>query len=228
MKEPDFLKEKKRLKKAGYILMAAAVAGIVAGSKTGVWILLFVILADYAIYIRYYPYIYVEFKKGQRRNKALELPVLGSCFALGYLTLDAYHSYNFDVVDMLKMMLCLAAVLAVPWVIKSKRIKAFQEKKRMLLVVLSILMISFGMTLPLNYVLTFDKPTHKTIYITEKGKRDRTYRSPSNYWLYSNVDGEEVEFSVSRTLYNSTHVGDARKICENKSIFGFKWNVIHE
>lgn len=47
MKEPDFLKEKKRLKKAGYILMAAAVAGIVAGSKTGVWILLFVILADY-------------------------------------------------------------------------------------------------------------------------------------------------------------------------------------
>ena len=76
-------------------------------------------------------------------------------------------------------------------------------------VILAVLAISFSIVLPLNIVLTFEKPGHETVTITDKDVN--TGDSANSYLLYGNWKGEEAEFSVSRNTYKETSIGDVKK-----------------
>ena len=153
------------------------------------------------------------------------MPLAGALIAI-FSCLIASKNINCDFVNIIKIAFCLTAILAVPYIIKSLRTECPQRLGRKASVILAVLAISFSIVLPLNIVLTFDKPVHETVTITDKDVN--TGDNANSYFLYGNWKGEEAEFSVSRSTYKETSVGDVKKICIRKSVLGLKYYTIHK
>ena len=117
-------------------------------------------------------------------------------------------------------------VLVIPYFIKSSKTKAPQRLVRKISVVFAVFVLSFGITFPVNYLLTFEKPIHETIKITDKELS--TSGKELDYYLYGSWKGEEERFSVSRSVYGRTSIGDIQKICIKHSILGLEYYTVHE
>lgn len=227
MKKKGFniTKINKNLKTTDSILAFSNVAAYVIGGKIKFLILISILLVTYAIYIRFYPYIYIETRTKKEKGTAFQMPLAGALIAI-FSCLIASKNINYDFVNIIKIAFCLTAILAVPYIIKSLRTECPQRLGRKASVILAVLAISFSIVLPLNIVLTFDKPVHETVTITDKDIN--TGDNANSYFLYGNWKGEEAEFSVSRSTYKETSVGDVKKICIRKSVLGLKYYTIHK
>lgn len=227
MKKKGFniTKINKNLKTTDSILAFSNVAAYVIGGKIKFLILISILLVTYAIYIRFYPYIYIETRTKKEKGTAFQMPLAGALIAI-FSCLIASKNINCDFVNIIKIAFCLTAILAVPYIIKSLRTECPQRLGRKASVILAVLAISFSIVLPLNIVLTFDKPVHETVTITDKDIN--TGDNANSYFLYGNWKGEEAEFSVSRSTYKETSVGDVEKICIRKSVLGLKYYTIHK
>ena len=126
-----------------------------------------VILGSYAVYLWYYPYIYIETKTKKGEQVMLQMPFLGAAIAL-LLNLTSANTFGYDQIAYFKTTLIIAVVLFIPFVIKSVRIKVPQRFVRKLSVVFAVLMMSFSDNFPGQFLMTFEKPTHETIVITDK------------------------------------------------------------
>ena len=217
-------KTKKALKIAGWVLIVSNLAAFLIGGKTMLLLLIAILLTSYAIYLKYYPYIYLETtsKKGQ---KAFQMPVLGASIAL-LLCIAILNIYSYDFGDYMKMTMVTAILLAIPYMIKSARTTVPQRLGRKLSVLFAVFMIAFAITFPINFLLTFDKPTHESTIITDK--YISTAGKTTDYYLYGNWDGEEKEFTVSKSEYNNTSIGDLRTVCIKQSILGLEYYTVHE
>ena len=227
MKKKGFniTKINKNLKTTDSILAFSNVAAYVIGGKIKFLILISILLVTYAIYIRFYPYIYIETRTKKEKGTAFQMPLTGALIAM-FSCLIASKNINCGFVNIIKIAFCLTAILAVPYIIKSLRTECPQRLGRKASVILAVLAISFSIVLPLNIVLTFDKPVHETVTITDKDIN--TGDNANSYFLYGNWKGEEAEFSVSRSTYKETSVGDVKKICIRKSVLGLKYYTIHK
>lgn len=136
------------------------------------------------------------------------------------------EQYECSFADYTKIAAGITIVLAIPYFINSSKTKAPQRLIRKISVVFAVFVLSFGITFPVNYLLTFAEPMHETILITDKDLN--TSGKALSYYLYGNWKGEEERFSVSRNVYGSTSIGDARKICIKHSILGLEYYTIHE
>ena len=110
--------------------------------------------------------------------------------------------------------------------IKSLKTKTPQRLGRKISVIFAVFVISFGITFPVNYLLTFEKPVHETTRIT--GKDLSTSGKALDYYLYGSWKGKEKRFSVSGRVYGGTSVGDIRKICIKRSILGLEYYTLHK
>ena len=227
MKKKGFniTKINKNLKTTDSILAFSNVAAYVIGGKIKCLILISILLVTYAIYIRFYPYIYIETRTKKEKGTAFQMPLAGALIAI-FSCLIASKNINCGFVNIIKIAFCLTAILVVPYIIKSLRTECPQRLGRKASVILAVLAISFSIVLPLNIVLTFDKPVHETVTITDKDIN--TGDNANSYFLYGNWKGEEAEFSVSRSTYKETSVGDVKKICIRKSVLGLKYYTIHK
>lgn len=227
MKKKGFniTKINKNVKTADSILAFSNVAAYVIGGKIKFLILISILLVTYAIYIRFYPYIYIETRTKKEKGTAFQMPLTGSLIAM-FSCLIASKNINCGFVNIIKIAFCLTAILVVPYIIKSLRTECPQRLGRKASVILAVLAISFSIVLPLNVVLTFDKPVHETVTITDKDVN--TGDSANSYLLYGNWKGEEAEFSVSRSTYKETSIGDVKKICIRKSVLGLGYYTIHK
>ena len=220
----DITKTRRKMRWLAAILLLADVAAFILEAKPMACIASLVLLVPYGVYIHYYPYIYVENKTEQGKEKMIKLPISGPVFAIflliGYLE---YFNYNFG--TFLMMTSVFAAILYVPYMIKSKKTELPQSAGRKASVFLAAFVISFVIMIPMNFVLTFDKPTHEMVYVTDK--RISTSRHGSDYMLSVDLNGEEVEFDVSRKLYDKTDIGAVRVVCTKRSIIGFQYSSLH-
>lgn len=218
-------KIKKRLKTAGYILVFSNVAAYFTGGKIMFFILISIILVTYAIYIFYYPYMYVETRTKKEHETAFQAPLAGSFIAM-FSCLITSKTVNFDLVSTVKITFCLAAALAVPYVVKSLKTNVSQTFGRKASVICAVLFISFSITTPLNIILTFDKPIHESVSITDKyvsaGNRTNTY------YICGVWHGKNTSFTVSRSVYKETSIGDVKRVCIKKSVFGLEYYMIHK
>ena len=227
MKKKGFniTKVNKNLKTADSILAFSNVTAYVIGGKIKFLILISILLVTYAIYIRFYPYIYIETRTKKEKGTAFQMPLTGALIAM-FFCLIASKNINCGFGNIIIKAFCLTAILAVPYIIKSLRTECPQRLVRKTSVIFAVLAISFSIVLPLNVVLTFDKPVHETVTITDKDVN--TGDSANSYFLYGNWKGEEAEFSVSRSTYKETSVGDVKKICIRKSVLGLEYYTIHK
>lgn len=154
-----------------------------------------------------------------------QLPFIGPGIAL-ILCLSNLNVYECSFIVYTKIAICIMIVLVIPYFIKSSKTKTPQRLRRKISVVFAVFVLSFGITFPVNYLLTFAKPVHETITITDK--EINTAGKTLDYYLYGNWKGEEERFSVSRSVYGRSSIGDIRKICIKHSIFGLEYYTIHE
>lgn len=216
---------KKLLKALGYILIIADVLAYFIGGKTMLLVIpIVVLLITYGVYIKYYPYIFIEVTTKKGQEQAYQLPYMGSAIAV-LLSLNLGKLFNYDFGSYMKITAVITVLLAIPFLIKSSRTDVKQRFARKLSVLFAAFIIAFTITFPINYLLTFDGATHEDVIVTDKdissGKtRDRE--------LYVDFNGERKIYTVSRNEYDSTSIGDKKRICIRKSALGLEYSTIHD
>lgn len=215
---------KKRLKIIGWILILLDVAAYLIGGKPMTLLLTGVLLAAYAVYLWYYPYIYIETTTKKGEEQALQMPCMGAAAAI-LLCLGVSQTFNYDAGVYFKITLMLTALLTVPYLIKSVRTKLPQRLGRKLSVVFAAFVLAFSITFPLNFLLTFDKSLHETVTITDK--HIHTSGKTDDYYLHGYWHGEEKQFRVSGSIYRNTDIGEERRICIRQSALGMVYYSIH-
>lgn len=223
-KKGEIKKTKQILKALGWIFIVADAAAFLIGGKEMVMILIAVLLGTYAVYAKYYPYIYIEVTTKKGQAQAYQLPFMGAAIAL-LLSLNLGKLFNYDFGSFMKITALITVVLAVPFIIKSSRADVAQRFARKLSVVFAAFIIAFTITFPVNFLLTFDGTTHEDAVVTDKhisgGKtRDRE--------LYVICNGEKKIYTVTGSEYEETSVGDQKRICFRRSVLGLEYSTIHD
>ena len=225
-KKPHFhyKKTKKRLKILGWILFLTDVVAYIIGGKTMLVLSLAVIFITYSIYIIYYPYIYFDkiSKKGQKQS--LQLPFFAAAIAmLINLSLTQLYNYNFNA--SLQITAVTMLVLIGVFMIKSIRNPIPQRLTRKLSVICAIFIMAFSSTFTINFLLTFEPARHETIRVSDKSISSGKTR---DYYLYGQWNGKEEQFSVPRSVYQESEIGDQKKVCIRRSMFGLEYYTVHE
>lgn len=225
-KKPHFhyKKTKKRLKILGWILFLTDVVAYIIGGKTMLVLSLAVIFITYSIYIIYYPYIYVDTisKKGQKQS--LQLPFFAAAIAmLINLSLTQLYNYNFNA--LLQITTVIMLILIGIFMIKSMRNSIAQRLTRKLSVICAIFIMAFSSTFTINFLLTFEPARHETIRVSDKSISSGKTR---DYYLYGQWNGKEEQFSVPRSVYQESEIGDQKKVCIRRSMFGLEYYTVHE
>lgn len=215
----------KKIKITGWILVYSNLAAVLIGGKIKLFLLAAILLATYAMYLSFYPYMYFDTISKKVQGLVFQLPFIGAGIAL-VLCLSSLNLYECSFADYTKIAVGITMVLVIPYFIKASKTKAPQRLVRKISVVFAVFVLSFGITFPVNYLLTFEKPIHETIKITDKDLS--TSGKELDYYLYGSWKGEEERFSVSRSVYGRTSIGDIRKICIKHSILGLEYYTIHE
>lgn len=215
---------KRTLKLVSLGLTLLNLVAFLLGGKKMFIILIIILLISYAIYIKHYPYIYIETNSKKGEEQAFQMPFIGASIAL-ILCVSTAKIYNYIGNQFLLTTIGIAVILVIPYIIKSTRISVPQRLGRKISVVFMVFAISFSMTFPLNYLLTFERPTHKIIVITNKRS---TSSKTGDYYLYGNWNGKNKSFSVSSKEYYRTSIGDRKRICIRQSILGLKYYTVHE
>lgn len=214
------------LKIIGWVLLIADGVGFLIGGKMMVAVFTVVILVAYGIYLWFYPYIYMEITTKKGQELALQMPFMGAGIAV-LLSLFVTNVWGYDFGDFAKYMLFFMVVLLIPYIVKSLRtLDVPQSGWRKLSVVFATLMMAFTLTMPINYLLTFDKSTHDTVIITDKDID--TSGKTTDYNVYGMWRGEKTEFPVSSSEYEDIDIGDTQRICIKKSVLGFEYYSVHE
>lgn len=215
---------RKLLKAAGWVFIISDGAAYLIGGEIMILILVAIPLATYALYIRYYPYAYIDISSEKGKKEALRMPSMGACIAL-FICLLITKDYNCDFGILALMTVCLTVILSVPYIIKSFIAGIPQRLGRKISVIFTVLAISFAITLPVNLLLTFEIPTYTSIVITNK----KIHRSKhtKDYTLYGNFNGKEEQFNVSEDLYDITSIGDLRTVCISRSALGLEYYAIY-
>lgn len=221
----NIAKIKKKLKITEWILIFCDVAAFFIGGKVKLILVIAVLLFSYGIYIKYYPYVYVETHSKKIQGLAFQMPVFGPAMALllGVATLNIY-SYDFG--TYIKLTVFVTVILSIPYVIKSSRITVSQRIARKASVFLAAFTMAFSITFPINFLLTFEAPIHETTIITDKYMN--TSGKTVDYYLYGIWNGKEEKISVSGSEYKRASIGDRRRICINHSILGLEYYTVHK
>lgn len=225
-KKPHFhyKKTKKRLKILGWILFLTDVVAYIIGGKTMLVLSLAVIFITYSIYIIYYPYIYVDTisKKGQKQS--LQLPFFAAVIAM-LINLSLTQLYNYDFNALLQITAVIMLILIGIFMIKSMRNSIAQRLTRKLSVICAIFIMAFSSTFTINFLLTFEPARHETIRVSDKSISSGKTR---DYYLYGQWNGKEEQFSVPRSVYQESEIGDQKRVCIRRSMFGLEYYTVHE
>ena len=217
-------KTKQRLKILGWSLIIADALAFFIGGRVMVIIFIAALLITYAVYIKYYPYIFIEITTKKGQETAYQLPFMGAAIAM-LLSLNTSKLFNYEFGNYMKITAIITALLALPFIIKSLKTDVPQKFGRKLSVVFAAFIIAFTISFPINFLFTFDGATHEIAIVTDQkissGKtRDRE--------LYVSCNGKREIYTVSNSEYENTSIGDSKRICRRKSALGLEYSTIHD
>lgn len=236
----DIKKTRWILRVVGWILMICDICAFFIGGKGALFTWSAVLLITYAIYVIWYPYIYIiRATKEKNLQPIFKLPVLGGLIAMAVLLLISTGNYDYRTYMILTV--CIAAALVIPFVMKALKTDVKQGLGRKISVICCACMIAFAVNYPLNVILTFDDAIHENVTVTkksinsyrgalnvnQKGGED-LYSISERHYLYVKQNGSVKRYSVLRTQYATTSVGDQKKLYIQRSVLGLKYYTIHE
>lgn len=225
--EEDIKRQQKRLKILGWILIAFVILIYFAGAKYMVAGWVFVLLFVWFLYIYLYPRAYIE-KSGKKKSDAytLVIPWGGAVLAL-LACLGITDMFNVKDGELFTYTGIFGAILLIPYFIKILFFAKESSKGRIVFVILAGLAIGFTVTLPVNYLLTTGKSNHVPMIVT--GKRESSSsKGGTDYYISGNYLGENMDMTVSKSLFESVDEGSLVRICERESILGLEYWNVHE
>lgn len=172
-------KTKQFLKALGWILIIADAVAFFIGGKTMLVIFIMVLMITYAVYIKYYPYIFIEVTTKKGQELAYQLPFMGAAIAM-LLSLNTSKLFNYEFGNYMKITAIITAFI-----------------------------IAFTISFPINFLFTFDGATHEIAIVTDKkissGKtRDRELYVSCNgkreIYTVSNSEYENTSIGDSKRI----------------------------
>lgn len=217
--DPD--KTKKRLRILKIALCLSVVIGFFIGIKVLLVVCIAVLLLVYGLYVKYYPYMYLETIRQKAETYTLQLPFLAPAVSMLILVM-AQERFTFGFLTYLAYVFIAAFILYLPFVLKVKFQEIQTRIARMASVFFAVLVISYAASFPLNVLLTFKTPVHTDVTVTDKAE----YRGKHDDW-YIYVDNG-MQFSVTEEEYQEIQKGDSMRVCTRRSLFGFEYSSLHE
>ena len=154
----------------------------------------------------------------------MQLPFFAAAIAmLINLSLTQLYNYNFNA--LLQITAVIMLILIGIFMIKSMRNSIAQRLTRKLSVICAIFIMAFSSTFTINFLLTFEPARHETIRVSDKSISSGKTR---DYYLYGQWNGKEEQFSVPRSVYQESEIGDQKKVCIRRSMFGLEYYTVHE
>ena len=126
-----------------------------------------VLMITYAVYIKYYPYIFIEVTTKKGQELAYQLPFMGAAIAM-LLSLNTSKLFNYEFGNYMKITAIITALLALPFIIKSLKTDVTDKK------------ISSG------------KTRDRELYVSCNGKREIYTVSNSEYENTSIGDSKRI------------------------------------
>lgn len=212
---------KKRLRIFKIALCLMVVIGFFIDIKVLLAVCIAVLLLVYGLYVKYYPYMYMETIRSKVQNYTLQLPFIAPGICMLILVIVQEH-FSFELLIYLTYVFFGTIILYLPFLLKVKFQEIQTHVTRMVCVFFAVLVISYVASFPLNVLLTFNTPVHTEVSVTGKTE----YKGRHDDW-YIYVDNG-MQFNVTEGAYQEIEKGDSMRVCTRKSMFGFKYSSLHK
>ncbi len=217
-------KAQKIIKLINYLLTIFVLISIFLPLKISLTIILFIILFNWIIYIYLYPTMTLYYFKNNISDY-IPFPISSTIISI-ILSLEYTNNININKNDFIFLIMIYSFIFLVPYfmmlIIRKKKEKFFQ----IIFIIGVSFFLSFSTIKAFNYLMTFSQYKHKTIQVIDKQKSYSKYST--NYHFKIEYQGKIKDMSVSKKIYDSTHIYDNVQICIRESIFHFQYYIIHK
>lgn len=221
----EIARQRKIIRILGILTTVLCFAAFILPLKWMFFTLLSIPLFYYCLYLWLFPKMILTDTKNCDEYH-IPFPVF-SCAIASLILLNFIHRINMPMRTWMTFSLASAIILLIPYLIMLciKRIK--EHPLKLFSAACIFFLISMVMCHAINYITVFDSPKHDFVIVTEKHD-SRSSKSGTNYYFRFVWHGDEQNMGVSKSLYESTDVGDVIKVCSRKSIFGVEFQILHK
>lgn len=221
----EIARQRKIIRILGILTTVLCFAAFIFPLKWMLFTLLSIPLFYYCLYLWLFPKMILTDAKSCDEYH-IPFPVLSSAIAL-FILLNFIDRINMPMRTWMTFSLATTIILLIPYLIMLciKRIK--EHPLKLLLAACIFFLLSMDMCHAINYITAFDSPKHDIVIVTKKHDSSAP-KSGTNYYFQFTWHSDEQNMSVSKSLYESTDVGDVIKVCSRKSIFGVEFQILHK
>ena len=218
-------REKKIIRILGILTTILCFVALIFPLKWMFFTLLFIPLFYYCLYLWLFPKLTLADAKSCDEYH-IPFP-LYSCAITLFILLLFMKTVNMPTRTWMIFSFICTVILLIPYLIMLciKRIK--EHLANLFLTACVLFIMSLSMCYAINYITVFDSPRHDFVIVTQKHD-SRDPKSGTYYYFQFVWHGDEQNMGVSKSLYESTDVGDVVKVCNRKSIFGVEFQIIHK
>lgn len=220
----EIARQRKIIRILGILTTVLCFAAFILPLKWMFFTLLSIPLFYYCLYLWLFPKMILTDAKNCDEYH-IPFPVF-SCAIASLILINFIHRINMPMLTWMMFSLASAITLLIPYLIMLciKRIK--EHPLKLFSAACIFFLISMVMCHAVNYITVFDSPKHDFVIVTEK--HDSHGSNGTNYYFQFVWHGDEQNMGVSKSLYESTDVGDVIKVCSRKSIFGVEFQILHK
>lgn len=217
--------EKKVIRILGILTVILSIVPFIFSIKWVLFTQLLILLFYYCLYLGMFPKLTLTTAK-ECDEYHIPFPVF-SCAASAFILLLFIDRINISFHIWMFFSLAFSIILLIPYIIMLCLKKIKEHPVRLILATCFFFFISMTTCHAVNYITAFAPPTHDTVIVTQKHDSYSSNSGTSYYFQFTWRDKEQ-DMGVSKSLYESTDVGDTVKVCNRKSIFGVEFQILHE
>lgn len=217
-------KEQHFVKVFNIVIIICLILSFFLTSKINIITSILGLIIYYILYLYYYPKMISEIPK-KAESYTILFPFIGVIMCI-FMIIWQGETINENIYTLFINTLIYSIIIFIPFLITTilKKTKTIIWKK--ITVFLFIVVISFFIVSPLNYILTFKEPTCKQVKVLEKYMSSSSYND--SYYFTVILNGKTQDVSVNEEIYENTKINDKVNICNRESIFGYKYFTVQK
>ncbi len=217
-------KEQHFVKVFNIVIIICLVISFFLTSKINIITSILSLIIYYILYLYYYPKMISEIPK-KAESYTISFPFIGLVICI-FMIIWQSETINENINALFIHTLIYSIIIFIPFLITTilKKTKTIIWKK--ITVFLFIVVISFLIVSPLNYILTFKEPTYKQVKVLEKCMSSSSY--DDSYYFTVILNGKTQNISVNEEIYENTKINDKVNICNEESILGYKYFTVQK
>lgn len=235
----DIKVKREKVKTVNIFLFIIILMSFFFDLKAKLFMLIFVIIAEYVLYIVNYPIVCVldEIKNIFKKNKLkkglfIDFPIIPLCIA-NVIALHESSLINVNYLEYLRSIFIFSImgilIFIVPVIFRKIKINIF----RLIMVSVMCLLFCFSMFSTISYIFPTKEVISKEVFLQDK----REYKSTghqstilfnTSYYVMLDVDGQTIEYEINKKLYKKISKGDIVCLKKYENIIGVKYIIVED